>query len=346
MSAKRILVIGGTGAQGFAVVKALLASNSTFTVRVLSRNPDAEYVQKLFEGTGVELVKGSFMDFDSVEAALQNCYGVFVNTDGFTVKESDEIWAAIRIWEIANTIPTLRHFLWSSIDYYLKLTGFNHKYAAHHTNAKGRVNDYLGAQTSSTLETRLAWTIINTGAYAEQLQGGFFAPEIKADGTRVFSFPLGDGHLPLMTLQDMGVFTEKIFSDREAWSGKTLNVVSEFVTGQQIADTLTKVAGVKAIYQNVSMEEWLKALPYADVPVASTDPEGITIGENFAMWWPGFQDSLLLKLGTRDIPALKKVHPGLTSLEQWMVTEKYDGTAKPVLKGFIDGNIGPGTTKT
>lgn len=195
----------------------------------------------------------------------------------------------------------------------------------------------------NSCKVRIPFTWLRGRALTQS--GGFFAPEIKADGTRVFSFPLGDGHLPLMTLPDMGVFTEKIFSDREAWSGKTLNVVSEFVTGQQIADTLTKVAGVKAIYQNVSMEEWLKALPYTDVPVASTDPEGITIGENFAMWWPGFQDSLLLKLGTRDIPALKKVHPGLTSLEQWMVTEKYDGTAKPVLKGFIDGNIGPGTTK-
>lgn len=67
MSAKRILVIGGTGAQGFAVVKALLASNSTFTVRVLSRNPDAEYVQKQFKGTGVELVKGKWLYPDNLE---------------------------------------------------------------------------------------------------------------------------------------------------------------------------------------------------------------------------------------------------------------------------------------
>jgi len=61
------------------------------------------------------------MDFDSVERALDGCYGVYVNIDGFTVKESDEIWASIRIFEIANRIPTLRHFVFSSIDYYLKV---------------------------------------------------------------------------------------------------------------------------------------------------------------------------------------------------------------------------------
>jgi uncharacterized protein YbjT (DUF2867 family) len=79
-SSPRILVIGGTGAQGFAVVQALLSAN--FTVRVLSRNPNAPSVQGKFAGLGVELVKGSFMDFASVRAALQGCYGIYVNTDG------------------------------------------------------------------------------------------------------------------------------------------------------------------------------------------------------------------------------------------------------------------------
>jgi uncharacterized protein YbjT (DUF2867 family) len=82
MTGKRILVIGGTGAQGFAVVKALLAAPTPFQVRVLSRSPESANTQKAFAGTGVELVKGSFMDFDSVERALQDCYGVYVNIDG------------------------------------------------------------------------------------------------------------------------------------------------------------------------------------------------------------------------------------------------------------------------
>lgn len=40
---------------------------------------------------------------------------------GFTVKEADEIWAAIRIFETAKTIPTLRHFVWSGMDYALEV---------------------------------------------------------------------------------------------------------------------------------------------------------------------------------------------------------------------------------
>lgn len=339
---KIILVIGGTGAQGFAVVKALLAKPNAYSVRVLSRNPHAQSVRETFAGLPVEFVQGSFMDFDSVRLALQDCYGVYVNTDGFTVKESDEIFAGIRIFEISNTIPTLRHFIYGSIDYYIQLTGFNHAYAAHHTNAKGRVNSYLQSQASSTSATGLTWSILNTGAYTEDLQGGFFTPKIQADGTRVFALPLGDGHLPLMTLRDNGAFARIVFDDRAAWSGKTLNLLSHFATGQELAETLERVAGVKARYEPISIEHWVRELAIADAPVATTDPEGITVGENFSMWWPGFQTSQLKNLKTRDEAMLKRIHPGLQSLEDWMRETGYDGTPKPVLKGFIDAGVGPG----
>ncbi|KAH8652130.1 hypothetical protein BX600DRAFT_489432 [Xylariales sp. PMI_506] len=341
MANKRILVIGGTGAQGFAVVKALVEASEPYTVRVLSRNPDSKSVRKAFQRyPQVEFFKGSFMDFDTVEKALEDCYGVFVNTDGFTVNEPDELWAGVRIFEIANTIPTLRHYVYSSIDYYLQLTNFDHKYAAHHTNGKGRVQTYLqGMPSPAHPSSKLAWSVLVTGVYDEDLMGGPCVPHIAADGTRVFKLPLGDGHLPLMTLKDCGTFALKIFQDREAWSGKTLNAVSHFATGQEIADTLARVAGVKARYEPVTIESWVRDLPYSEAPMSSMDPSGISAGQNFSMWWPGFQDSVLLRLGTRDMEELRRIHPGLQSLEDWMTETGWDGSAEPVLKGFVDAGI-------
>jgi len=58
------------------------------------------------------------------------------------------------------------------------------------------------------------------------------------------------------------------------------------------------------------------------------------------MWWRGFQDSILKK--HRDMDELRKIHPGIQSLEEWMVETGYDGTPKPLLKRFIDNKIGPG----
>jgi NmrA-like family len=159
------------------------------------------------------------------------------------------------------------------------------------------------------------------------------------DGTRTFALPLDQGHLPFLTLQDMGIYALKVFEDRERWSGKTFNIVSHFTTGPELAKTLSKVAGVKAVYKNVSIEEWTRTLSFADAPVASTDPKGITVGQNFAMWWPGFQDSILLQ--TRDMKLLRKVNPNIETLEGWMRRVGYDGTGKGVLKGWIDAGIGP-----
>ncbi len=46
-----------------------------------------------------------------------------------------------------------------------------------------------------------------------------------------------------------------------------------------------------------------------------------------------------------DLGVLRKIHPELQSLEEWMREVGYDGTGKPLLKGFIDNGIGPGFEK-
>ncbi|KAJ5784336.1 uncharacterized protein N7503_009548 [Penicillium pulvis] len=332
MESQRILVIGGTGAQGTAVVKSLLEAEQPYRIRILTRNPaDASTVAKFPTESGVELVKGSFMDMKSVESALQDCYGVFVNTDGFTVKEADEIWAAMRIYEIAKACPTLRHIVWSGLDYYLKLGKYDQKYASYHINAKARVNDWLRAQESSHENHGVAWTILNTGPYMEMLYGGVFIPQIEADGTRVYSLPLGKGKLPLIALPDLGFFARIIFENRSEWSGQTLGVVSQFVTGDEIAETLTKVTGIPAVYKPCSGEEWVDQVPWASEPVAKMDPSGPTHRDNWLMWWRAYEDDLLLP--ERDMVRLKALNPDLRTLETWMKETNYDGQTRPLLRG-------------
>jgi hypothetical protein len=48
------------------------------------------------------------------------------------LKAADEIFAPIRIYELARTTPTIRHLLWSGTDYHLKLAGFNPRYGSFH----------------------------------------------------------------------------------------------------------------------------------------------------------------------------------------------------------------------
>jgi NmrA-like family len=67
-----------------------------------------------------KVFKGSFDNPDSVASALQGCYGAWINTDGFTIGQQREIYSGIRIFEIAKHTSSLRHYVWSSLDYTLK----------------------------------------------------------------------------------------------------------------------------------------------------------------------------------------------------------------------------------
>lgn len=153
MSTKTILVIGATGAQGLAVVDALLApapdgSPSPYAVRALTRDPTNRRAQGL-KAKGVELFQGNNClfsrpetfspgfnslvltvlytrltgntdDLNSVEAALQGVYGAFVNVDSFTVGEMKEIWSGMRIFELAKKAG-VKHYVWSSLEYITKV---------------------------------------------------------------------------------------------------------------------------------------------------------------------------------------------------------------------------------
>ena len=79
---KLILVIGGTGAQGQAVVKALVEPSSDgapspYTVRILTRNPDHPKVKAEFNHPNIELVQGSFTDLARVEHAFGGVWGAY-----------------------------------------------------------------------------------------------------------------------------------------------------------------------------------------------------------------------------------------------------------------------------
>ena len=67
------------------------------------------------------LLLGDTSDLTSVAAALDGAYGAWVNIDGFTVGEQREIYAGMRIFELAKQTKSLRHYIWSSLDYNLKV---------------------------------------------------------------------------------------------------------------------------------------------------------------------------------------------------------------------------------
>ena len=54
--------------------------------------------------------------------ALQGAWGAFVNTDSFTIGEQKEVFLGMRIFELAKQAKTVRHYVWSSLDYVGKVS--------------------------------------------------------------------------------------------------------------------------------------------------------------------------------------------------------------------------------
>ena len=52
---------------------------------------------------------------------MKGAYGAWINTDGFTIGEQKEIYAGLRIFEVAKQAGTVRHYIWSSLDYAFKV---------------------------------------------------------------------------------------------------------------------------------------------------------------------------------------------------------------------------------
>lgn len=73
-------------------------------------------------GLTIMHITGAFDDLPSVYAALEGAWGAWVNTDGFTVGEAKELFAGMRIFELAKQIGTVRHYVWSNLDYSFKVS--------------------------------------------------------------------------------------------------------------------------------------------------------------------------------------------------------------------------------
>ncbi|BGP34336.1 hypothetical protein JCM10296v2_006151 [Rhodotorula toruloides] len=74
-----VLVLGGTGTQGSAVIRALQALAQPPQIRALTRNPASPAAQKL-KHQGIEVVKGDLTDPASLDAALVGVRSAFLVT--------------------------------------------------------------------------------------------------------------------------------------------------------------------------------------------------------------------------------------------------------------------------
>ncbi|XRM37648.1 hypothetical protein ABZX51_001109 [Aspergillus tubingensis] len=333
---REILVIGGTGAQGLPVIKAL-SSSGKFSVRVITRDAKSTRAQEVAQLPNVSLVEGRQDNQEDLHRAFKGVYGAWVNTDGFTIGEKNELFYGCRAYEIARH-HRVQHYVYACTDFALKHADWDENYHWGHNDAKGRVAEYILAQGQAGMKS----SVLTTGPYMNMLWDGMFVPTQEPDGTFVWANPAKSGKIPLIALEDIGHYSLWLFNNLTESAGLNLKIATDEVSFADIAAAFTEVTGKKGVHRYVPLEEYLPtAEPFPNAPAnfyagpsAVTDESTMTWRQNFSAWWKYWGEG---RAEHRDFTLLNRIHPNrISSLSDWMRMVNYDGQRKNVLKGVED----------
>ncbi|KAK2672707.1 hypothetical protein RAB80_012786 [Fusarium oxysporum f. sp. vasinfectum] len=253
-SKKTVLMIGGTGAQGAAVVKAL-SDDSAYEIRVLTRSAASPAAAELAALPDVTIMEGNPYEEATLQHAFDAVELAWVNTNGFAIGGEER--------DLLGHTSGVSHFQWASLPYVSKLGDFDPKYRTGHMDGKGKVADYISAQPTSPMK----WTILTSCMYMETLTE-LLAPRQSPEDPdlTVFAAPLGNGRPPLIYLADLGRYARWVFDNPGRSNGMNLMVATENIGWECLAKTFTEVTGKKAIYKDISLDELFTsgAFPFPD----------------------------------------------------------------------------------
>jgi uncharacterized protein YbjT (DUF2867 family) len=220
---KLIAVIGATGHQGGAVVRALLASGQ-FKVRALSRNPGKH--RELAD----EVVEADLNRPETLKAAFEGAHGVFLVTN-FGEAGNDEFkqaTAAVRAAKDAG----VKHFVWSTLPNVEAISGG--RFDVPHFTGKAKVDRVV-------TEAGFANHTFVIAPFFYQNLAGALAPQKQADGSMRWALPLDPSVrcIHMGDITELGSIVVGAFAHPEqAGNGEYLPLVGAFISFNEIIETL------------------------------------------------------------------------------------------------------------
>jgi uncharacterized protein YbjT (DUF2867 family) len=264
-SRKPIAVVGATGLQGGATVRALLGANAP--VRALARRTDSERARALSE-LGADLVAADLDDPDGLRAAFTGVDGIFaMTTPGYELRVDLEVTHGHAIADAAAA-ASVPHVVYSSVGGAERHTGIPH------FDSKRDIEEYLVARGLSTTFVRPVFFMDN---FAQ-----FITPTME-DGTLLVRLPLPAGiPLQMITAEDVGAVAAAAALDPDRVAGGSIEIAGDELTGEQIAEAYQHRSDVPARYEPLPIEvlggdadqramfEWLAHRPAWQADFAAT----------------------------------------------------------------------------
>ena len=223
-----ILVLGATGRQGGSVARALM--HAGWPVRALVRDAGAPAAQEL--GTsGVDLRQGSFTDVAALRQAMHGAHGVFSMLPG-NLSEGEEVRLGCMIGDMAAETG-IAHLVYSS-----GASVGSESTGVPRFDAKPRIEAHVRSLPVTT-------TIVRPMIFMDMLLG----PAYGLDQGRYTFFLKLDQEMQLVAVDDIGSFVAAIFAERGRFSGRTVKLASDTVTGRDLETILSEAAGQPVRYE-------------------------------------------------------------------------------------------------
>ena len=289
MNNKIIAVTGATGQQGGAVARKLLADG--WKVRALTRDVNKPAAQEL-ASLGAEVVAGDMEDRAQLDAAFQGVYGVF-SVQNFwlpNVGFEGEITQGKNVADAAKTAG-VQHLVFSSV-------GAAHRgLGQKHFESKWIVEQYIHSLD-------IPYTILRPAAFMENYN---WSRAYILSGTFTGNSLRPDKGFQIIAVEDVASFVALAFADPKEYLGKTLELAGDELTESQIAETFGKVIG-----RPVTLS-------------APAGSRGRASDEEMIAMFNFFNGEAY----DADIPALRKLHPGLLTFEQYLRKNGWEN-AEPI----------------
>lgn len=239
-----------TGLQGQSLVKQLSKTNK-YTIRALTRNTSSDKAIELEKLPNVELFQGDLLNFQSLQQFFSKAYGIFGNT---TPTKGNK--PLVREYEIAQgkilidavkevkTRGDLKHFIFSSIC--KAKDPLKNDPAPGHFSSKWDIENYL-----INNELKDITTIIRPASYFQNFNGNL--PGLKITNTRFPGVVNSKNSWQTISAEDIGSWCAAIFSNPKRFLGEAINLATEEMTGEQMANLLQEIKGPNAKKVSYSM---------------------------------------------------------------------------------------------
>ncbi|WP_394823921.1 NmrA/HSCARG family protein [Pendulispora albinea] len=275
---RTILVLGATGQQGGATARELLARG--FDVRALVRDPDKAEARALRD-RGAALVRGDLEAPASLREAMRGAHGVF-SVQAFSQTDASlEVRQGIHVADLAKETG-IAHVVYSSVGGAERSTGIAH------FDSKWRIEEHLRG-------LGVPLTVLRPVFFMENF-ASFNGPAL-VDGSLVLRMALRpETRLQVVAVRDIAVFAANAFEQPDFYLGRAIELAGDALTMTELASTFQRATGIPTRFESqptaqlrafseelASMFEWFDAKGYA-----------------------------------ADIPALRGLYPGLTTLETWL----------------------------